>query len=255
MKKQQKTAMMLAMVAVFIVAGLFMPGVVCAGGLDPPAGPDDPGSAMYTLEDIYNYLDTGVAGSKREGGFVEPTTEPGSTGHTLDDVHVKIGERCITCVGTLSPEGRWCDMDADGDGTLDGTVKDMTTGLVWLKDAGWGGEKPWRDSGGIDDAHTRAGILQAGSAGAGLSDGSVGGDWRLPTKSELVGITQGTEYVRSGTPRFFTNVQSDGYWSSTAHGDGSSYAWDAWYVLMYDGDVDSDSKAHYYHVWPVRPDN
>ena len=92
----------------------------------------------------------------------------------------------------------------------------MTTGLVWLKDAGWGGMKPWANCSTWDDAHTRAGILYAGMTGAGLSDGSVEGDWRLPTKSELVGITVGDEYIRSSKMYFFTNVQTDDdYWSST----------------------------------------
>jgi len=36
-----------------------------------------------------------------------------------------------TCEGDLSALGRWCDQ-------LDGTVKDMTNGLVWLKKADWG---------------------------------------------------------------------------------------------------------------------
>ena len=43
----------------------------------------------------------------------------------------------VKCEGTLSVGGRWCDQG-------DGTVKDMTTGLVWLKNAGWGGRKYFR---------------------------------------------------------------------------------------------------------------
>ncbi|MBF0497971.1 MAG: hypothetical protein HQK58_15575 [Deltaproteobacteria bacterium] len=39
---------------------------------------------------------------------------------------------CLTCKGTLSPQGRWCDNN-------NGTVTDMSNGLIWLKDAGWGG--------------------------------------------------------------------------------------------------------------------
>ncbi len=62
----------------------------------------------------------------------------------------------ITCKGTLVGI-RWCDNG-------DSTVTDMTTGLVWLKYADWGGKKPWRSdtSGDHDDADTRAGILQDG---------------------------------------------------------------------------------------------
>jgi len=41
---------------------------------------------MHTLEDIYNRLDTGAAGAKRGGGFMEPAAGPGSTMHTLDEI-------------------------------------------------------------------------------------------------------------------------------------------------------------------------
>ncbi len=42
---------------------------------DSPAGPDDAGSAMYTLEDIYNRLNTGAEGTKGTG-FTEPSAGP-----------------------------------------------------------------------------------------------------------------------------------------------------------------------------------
>lgn len=64
-------------------------GTVMAGDLDSPAGPTEPGSAMYTLEDVYNRLDTGASGAKRTVAFSEPTTGPAGTGHTLDDVMAK----------------------------------------------------------------------------------------------------------------------------------------------------------------------
>ena len=181
---------------------------------------------------------------------VDPTTDESNCGGC--------GVRCyFTCIdgacqqtpaecdGNLTPLNRWCDQG-------NGTVKDMTTGLVWLKDAGWGGLKPWREEGDWtynDDAHTRAGILYAGMSGAGLSDGSVEGDWRLPTKSALVGITVGDEYIRSSQMYFFTNVQSFIYWSSTTLAGSTYYAW---LVYMGYGDVYDASKDYYSYVWPVR---
>jgi hypothetical protein len=58
-----------------------------AGNLDSPAAPSDAGSAMFTIEDIYNRLNDGTAGSKRTGAFVEPSSGPtAGTGHTLDEV-------------------------------------------------------------------------------------------------------------------------------------------------------------------------
>ncbi len=137
---------------------------------------------MYTLEDIYNYLDTGVAGIKRTDGFTGPSSPPSSTGHDLNDIHGKIADRCITCDGTLTGT-RWCDQGG-------GTVKDMRTGLVWLKNANCtqelasvnklSGRLTW------DNAVIWSSALKNGDCG--LSDGSVEGDWRLPTKTELQGI-------------------------------------------------------------------
>ncbi len=58
--------------------------------LDPITGPDSSYSAMYTLEDLYNRLDTGTSGTKRTGGFSEPTSAPGITGHTIDEIMSKM---------------------------------------------------------------------------------------------------------------------------------------------------------------------
>ncbi|MCP3900808.1 MAG: hypothetical protein GY707_13960, partial [Desulfobacteraceae bacterium] len=57
-----------------------------AGDLDSPADPSNATSAMYQLEDIYNRLDNGTEGSKRSGAFTEPTSSPGRTGYTLDEI-------------------------------------------------------------------------------------------------------------------------------------------------------------------------
>lgn len=70
-----------------VIAGLFL---VCepvfAGNLDAPAAPTAAGSAMFTIEDLYNRLNAGTAGTKRSGAFVEPAAGPGATMHSLDDL-------------------------------------------------------------------------------------------------------------------------------------------------------------------------
>jgi hypothetical protein len=92
--------------------------------------------------------------------------------------------------------------------------------------------------------------LKDGATDANLSDGSVEGDWRLPTKSELHGLTHGTEAVLSGTPGAFTGVQLYYYWSSTTSAVNTN---SAWIVDLYDGSVNGDTKnTHVYNVWPVR---
>jgi hypothetical protein len=150
-----------------------------------------------------------------------------------------------TCPGGAWGGGsRWCDNG-------DGTVTDLTTCLVWLKQADWGEKKKWEDCDSYDDAHTRAGTLKAGTGGAGLSDGSVEGDWRLPTKTELWGLTHGQERVRKDSPRAFTGMPTDYpyYWtSSTDHWlhPGRASMVDLW------GNATVDPKDAEHYVWPVR---
>ena len=260
---------------IVVVLGVLFSGVVVmAGGLEPIAGPTMPESQMVTLEQIYNRLNTGAAATKMTE-FTGPGSGPASMGHTLDDIMGKApvvnangasvgdvvagktfwgltsgewGPRTgtgVSCAGVFSPLGRWCD-------NLDGTVTDATTRLTWLKNASWGGTKPWRVNtvGGYDDAHTRAGILSASDGTANLTDGSVVGDWRLPTKTELVTLTTGIEYIRGTSMDKFTGVQSDWYWSSATVA--AILPAFAWAVHLGGGDVLAVSKTGSYHVWPVR---
>ncbi len=53
------------MVIGVVVGGLLsLAAVVLAGSLDPPSGPTDAASQMYSLEQIYDRLDTGAVGTK-----------------------------------------------------------------------------------------------------------------------------------------------------------------------------------------------
>jgi hypothetical protein len=56
-----------------------------------------------------------------------------------------------------------------------GTVTDQTTGLIWLKNSACLGALPFAEA-------MAAQALQAGQCG--LTDGSVPGQWRLPTQNE-----------------------------------------------------------------------
>ena len=77
-----------------VLSVLFSIAILCsflldaplAGNREAPAGPSEAGSAMFTLEDIYNRLIDGTQGAKRTGAFIEPSSGPGPTGHTLDEV-------------------------------------------------------------------------------------------------------------------------------------------------------------------------
>ncbi|MFO1421393.1 MAG: DUF1566 domain-containing protein [Candidatus Competibacteraceae bacterium] len=127
-----------------------------------------------------------------------------------------------------------------------GTVTDSVTGLVWLKNANcFSTERPW------STALSLANGLASGSCG--LTDSSVAGQWRLPTRNELQSLQ---DYTRSApalpVDHPFTNVQSivnNRYWSSTTDASDTSRAW---FVNLYDGFVLPDDKASSHYVWPVR---
>ena len=72
--------------AVGIVVGVVLSSVVfvLAGALDSPGGPTDAASKSYSLEDIYERLNAGTAGSKSV--FTEPAGGPGSTMHDLNAI-------------------------------------------------------------------------------------------------------------------------------------------------------------------------
>jgi hypothetical protein len=99
-----------------------------------------------------------------------------------------------------------------------------------------------------------------------LSDGSSAGDWRLPTKTELMAMVASARKQwfkspaltnRAGTGKWtegdpFANVQSNVYWSGSTFSSNGAGAWGAWYVQLFDGLVYYSNKSNYYYVWPVR---
>jgi hypothetical protein len=142
--------------------------------------------------------------------------------------------------GVAWPSSRFTDNLVNEVGN--GTVTDNLTGLTWLKNANCFGSQTW------DNALTAANTLASGSCG--LLDGSSAGDWHLPSKNELwslVDYGRSSPALPSGYP--FSNVQSNGYWSSTSYPAGTVNAWN---VSMFNGVVYYDGKAGNVYVWPVR---
>ncbi len=263
------TYFLIAVVAALVVTV----GVLASSesGTDSVADLNTGNDQMYTLADIYERLDNGTAGTKQ--AFQEPGAGP-STGtmYTLNDIMGKApavddtdgagvadvasgktfwgltsGEwglqtgtstgtpPCNCDSGTLNGT-RWCD---NGDGTVTDLLGNGGVGqcLVWAQDASWGGGKPWRSSSNYDDAHTRASAYGAETE-----------NWRLPTRAELDALTHGTESVRLGTPRAFTNIQSTAYWSSTSDASNNTYA----RTVSGTGAHSSLNKTNGWYVWPVR---
>ena len=112
-------------------------------------------------------------------------------------------------------------------------VTDTTTGLQWQDNT--------------DSKNTTKTWSEAISYCENLTLGSHN-DWRLPNINELKSIVDRSKFnpvIVDG----FTNVRSDGYWSSTTH---ENYSSDAWLVRFDDGNVDNYSKVRNYDVRCVR---
>jgi hypothetical protein len=141
-------------------------------------------------------------------------------------------------MGVIWPDPRFTDND-------DGTVTDLLTGLIWLKNANCFEQKVWWD------ALTSSNSLANGQCE--LSDGSVPGDWRLPNVREfhsLIDYSRHSPALPAGHP--FTGVQLNYYWTSTTHASNAAYAW---HVHTNLGNVNNPRKEQKWYVWPVRGGN
>jgi hypothetical protein len=135
-----------------------------------------------------------------------------------------------------------------------GTVKDNLTGLIWLKDPNCLGRQSW-----LNASH-EADTLANGACG--LTDGSVAGDWRLPTDKEFRSLSsfgQGHPALPSGHP-FIGVEETRFYWARPSPRSGVTY-WQVNLVRDRRGGLplyhDSTGQKTYQgsdtaFVWPVR---
>ncbi len=220
---------------VFILFLIVLTAVGCGDGGD---GESSDTLITYYLdsdEDFYGDPNVPIykdASKKQPSGYVRDGTD-------CDDNNENIHACCST-------GARFTDME-------DGTVRDNDTGLIWLKDAGAFVEMNWMDAGNA--------VAELSSGEKGLSDDSVDGDWRLPTKEEwlafmcqgfadpaLVNTNGDGQWSEEGAEAF-TGVISHYYWASEAFS-----AEKAWHAFMGDGKVYYGYKQYskYFNAWPVR---
>ncbi|MDZ7744185.1 MAG: DUF1566 domain-containing protein [Candidatus Saccharibacteria bacterium] len=236
------------------------------GFVGPTSGPST--TTMYSLNDIMGVMpavdDTNCAQPSdvldgqtywglcsSEWGYltgtaadVEPDwpAQPAATGQ---DTCYDAGGTVISCAGTGQdgeyqmglawPDPRFTD-------NSDGTVTDNLTGLIWLKDANCFGTRTWTQA--LSDANGLA------SASCSLTDGSVAGDWRLPSRREfrsLMSHQHSTPALPVGHP--FSGLVPTWYWSSSTYAPNTS---DAWHVDLGAGLTNSRGKTFNNYVWPVR---
>jgi hypothetical protein len=243
MQKKKKSVLLWMIVAVFMSAGLILPGLSDAGDLEPPPeavdGNGDPQSTMVTLDEIYDKLEE-MHGALNSGSCDgAPVAKTGQTqcwdaqGNSI--VCSGTGQDGEYQKGVAGPSPRFSDND-------DGTVTDNLTDLIWLQNANCFGYRNWSTA--LTDSNT----LNSGECD--LTDGSAPGDWRLPNVKELQSLIDFGNFdpaLPDGHP--FSGVQSYYYWSSTTSAYGTTYAW---FVFLNSGYVYFYNKAYTYSVWPVR---
>ena len=124
----------------------------------------------------------------------------------------------------------------------DGTVSDVLTGLVWLRDADCFAEQTW------EDALNLTNNLMDGTCD--LTDGSLATEGRLPNVKEmfsLIDLGSSSPAIITGHP--FADVRLAFYWTSTSAVEAPS---NAWAVGLASGGSDNGPKTGRFFSWPVR---
>lgn len=164
------------------------------------------------------------------------TSPVGKTGYlTIDGYTLNPLENGYIRPGVAWPRPRFRDNN-------NGTITDMATGLLWLKNANAFGKRSWAQA--LSDCAALA------SGMAGLSDGSTAGQWRLPNRNEMASLldySQANPCITQGHP--FASVQLLRYWTSTTSAANTGNAWN---ISSTGGGAYTGGKANLYYVWPVR---
>lgn len=149
--------------------------------------------------------------------------------------------------GVSLPYPRWIDNG-------NGTVTDIVTGLVWLKQATCI-NLPW--------AAAVAAVNNLASGQCGLSDGSTPGQWRMPNRNEMQSMADRIQANESQyfdytilnldntvyQPPIFSNFAQGGYyWTSTTN----AATGDAWTVFSCDFGVYDSPKGNSGYTLAVR---
>lgn len=143
------------------------------------------GGAIYSTGEppTYSFVCNGLnAKSATFSSFEEavaglPCTLPNGTQKSIKIAISKTGAVSLNC----GQPPRYVDNE-------DGTVTDVATGLVWLKNANCFGELDYTTG-----ALPAVAALSHGTCG--LTDGSKPGDWRLPTYDEFLRVTRAAAQV------------------------------------------------------------
>lgn len=263
--------------------------VVLAGDLNPPSDPTDPASQMFTLEQLYERLANGAEGTKMTA-FTEPSSGPGSTMHTLDDIIAAasaVDDTIGVGVADVASGKAFWGLTSGAWGPQTGTASGGTypapvprTGQTTSYATGDDGDLkrgvPWpvpRFTDNFDGTVTDnlTGLIWLKDAAClgtrpwgdavtasntlnhnecDLSDGSAEGDLRLPNVRELQSLVDYGQY----NPGLPSGHPFEGV-QSHFYWSGTTHAhvtFVAWYVDLGNGHVLNDGKIAAHYVWPVR---
>jgi len=141
----------------------------------------------------------------------------------------------------------------------DGTVRDNSTGLIWLRNA--------NEFGPMTQQEAEAAVAVLADGRHGLSDGSQPGDWRLPTTTQWSTLLD----CRWSSPPL-ADTSGAGQWTDwdpffgVQHGSVGAWYWSSSLCLTTDGlyyavsmlscaSTKCSTNDPEYHVWPVRLDD
>jgi hypothetical protein len=127
----------------------------------------------------------------------------------------------------------------------DGTVTDIETSLMWLKDNNCLPPSTWRDSlETIKDLNNNPAAYSCAAANHSYTD------WALPNRNELRSLVDHTrDFPALPEHHPFVNVQPDN-WGSTSVAQSPAQAFE---LLIGTGEIQITDKEELHHIWPVRP--
>lgn len=265
---------------------------VMAGNITAPSAPTDPASAMYTLEDLYNRINSGASGVKRTGAFTEPPGTPAPTGHTLDDIMSKLplpdnsfgakaaDVRCkklfwglrtdgtwgqkegtLPCLSPVSKTGQNTSFTAGDDGHLKKGVAwpsnrftDNSNGTITdnLTNLVWMKNANCWGLKTWSDAHYYVINLNSGTQSCSGYTAGTHTDWRLPTIRELRSLIDFSKY----SPQLSSNHPFVGVQTTKQYWsstiDTNTSNTSRWFMSFDKLLADTGPTTQLYYVWAVR---